>query len=304
VNTPTLRPLSVGEVLDVGLKIWWRNLWTLFRIVVLIVLPVQVVVALVNISVPASGSGSFAAAVGGRLSAQLLAWVASTLATAACFKAIADAYLGELSSWKTSLMFATRRAPAVLWVTLLSLLGEIGGVLLLVIPGIYLAVAWAVSVPALLLEDVRGRRALGRSRDLVSGRWWPVFGVIVLGTILAGIVSGGLGAVLGAVSLAGSGRNSWSGFLASIVIGTLSKAISTPLTAAFLTVMYVDLRVRKEGFDLQLLAERLGLAPPSTGLRAPSFPPVERGTSFEGEQPPFWPPPPGWRPTGRTPDSP
>ena len=68
--------------------------------------------------------------------------------------------------------------------------------------------------------------------------------------------------------------------------------------AAVITVLYVDLRVRKEGFDLQLLAERVGLAARPAGAPlvrpAPAAPPAPAETD---EQPPYWPPPPGWRPS-------
>jgi hypothetical protein len=48
VNVPQLRVLGVGEMLDVALKIYWRNGWTLFRLVFLIVAPVSVLTALVT----------------------------------------------------------------------------------------------------------------------------------------------------------------------------------------------------------------------------------------------------------------
>lgn len=49
---------------------------------------------------------------------------------------------------------------------------------------------------------------------------------------------------------------------------------SAPLQAAVLTVIYFDLRVRKEGFDLQLLAERMESTDPgSTGQTGPGQPP-------------------------------
>jgi hypothetical protein len=68
--------------------------------------------------------------------------------------------------------------------------------------------------------------------------------------------------------------------------------IATPAAAAFITVLYIDLRVRKEGFDLLLLARRLGVE------RAPGEapPPFLPELPSPGSQPPFWPPPPGWVP--------
>jgi hypothetical protein len=68
--------------------------------------------------------------------------------------------------------------------------------------------------------------------------------------------------------------------------------IATPAAAAFITVLYIDLRVRKEGFDLLLLARRLGVER-APGQGPPSFLPEAPPT---GGQPPFWPPPPGWTP--------
>jgi hypothetical protein len=56
-------------------------------------------------------------------------------------------------------------------------------------------------------------------------------------------------------------------------------------------VLYYDLRVRKEGYDLELLAEQLGI-PPS------AMPAAAAGPEAVGNVggPPFWPPPPGWKP--------
>ncbi len=68
--------------------------------------------------------------------------------------------------------------------------------------------------------------------------------------------------------------------------------LATPAAAAFITVLYIDLRVRKEGFDLLLLARRLGVER-APGQEPPSFLPEPAPV---GSQPPFWPPPPGWKP--------
>ncbi len=119
--------------------------------------------------------------------------------------------------------------------------------------------------------------------------------VLILMTILISIVQAiFIGLLAGVVSVS---DNEIARAVADAVGQTAASALTTPLSAAVLTVLYFDLRVRKEGFDLELLAERVGLAePPEGGLRpAPPVAPPPRPT-FEGEQPPYWPPPPGWRP--------
>jgi hypothetical protein len=70
--------------------------------------------------------------------------------------------------------------------------------------------------------------------------------------------------------------------------------LTTPAVAAFAIVLYIDLRVRKEGFDLYLLAQRLGVEPTEAGAQA--LLPPQPAVYADGEQPPFWPPPPGWKP--------
>jgi hypothetical protein len=89
----------------------------------------------------------------------------------------------------------------------------------------------------------------------VRGRWWPVFGVLVVGVILAGVITAGLAAVS---ALVVSGESDSAGrIVADGLAGLVASAITTPLTAAFTVVLYFDLRVRKEGFDLELLADHL-----------------------------------------------
>jgi hypothetical protein len=302
VQAPELRPLSIGEILDVAIKIYLRNAWTLFRVVLFVVAPVEIVSALIQASAAANDSDTTTltshdlaltlSAVG---AAAVLGIVANTVATGASFKAVADAYLGEQPTWRSSLRFAFARLHSILWITLLGGIATVVGLVFCIIPGVYLWIAFAVAVPVLLTEGVKGTGALGRSRALVSGRWWGTFGVVLIGSILAGVVSGAIGAiarVAGGTTDAGS----VAGFLVNSVSGTLGSMVSTPFTAAFVTVLYFDLRVRKEGFDLQLLAERIGLtAPPEGGYRpAPGAAPPPRPVGDAA--PPYWPPPPGWTP--------
>jgi hypothetical protein len=301
VQAPELRPLSIGEILDVAIKIYLRNAWTLFRVVLVVVAPVEIVSALIQASAATNDDTStlsshdvtlYLSALG---ATTVLGLLANTVATGASFKAVADAYLGEQPAWRSSLRFAFARLHSILWVTILGGIATVIGFVFCLFPGFYLWIAFAVAVPVLLTEGVKGTSALGRSRALVRGRWWGTFGVVLLGTILAGVVSAAIAAVAG-IAGGTTDAGSVAGFLVNSVSGTLGSMISTPFTAAFVSVLYFDLRVRKEAFDLQLLAERIGLtAPPEGGYRpAPGAAPAPRPTG--GAAPPYWPPPPGWTP--------
>jgi hypothetical protein len=350
VQAAQLTPLGVGEILDVAVKIYWRNAIPLFKLVFLVVAPVQALSVLIFASAlpesaivgpnpdllqpqplqptpqePLFDLSELWAFGAGLLVLVVLGIIAGAVSTAACYKAIAEAYLESLPEWKASLRFAISRFASVVLVTVLTGLlvlapfvavglviaavvvsGLEGGVLIATIvvftlgavaAAVWLYISVQVSVPALLTEELRGRRALRRSAALVRGRWWQAFVVIVLGALLAAIVSGAITGLLTAVTLTDIGDSVVANLILNAIGSTIATVLTTPFTAAVITVLYFDLRVRKEGFDLELLAQRIGVDPPGG---SPSFLPRTRPSSG-GAQPPYWPPPPGWRPSSEDP---
>ena len=312
MSVPVLRPLGIGEILDVAIKITTRHWWTLVRIVVVVVVPLQLLAAAIDLSasegvVTTGGqtgfdeSGEFDSDqlwtfVAAAIVAFALTLLAQTIATGACFKAVADAYLGREPSWRRSLTETFRRLHSIVWVSVLTYVLAVLAAIACLLPGIWLYIAWTVAVPALLTEDVRGLQALRRSFGLVRNFWWRTFALVVLGTMLASIVGLALGGALGALTLGFEGDAAV--ILANLIASVLAGVVATPFVAAMIVVLYIDLRVRKEGFDLALLAERFG-EPGAVGVPLPPAPAAASfGTATGGSQPPYWPPPPGWRPDG------
>ena len=304
-----LRPLGVGEILDVAIKIYRSRFGDLVKAVSVVLGPVFVLAAAIRLSLPTEDTflestqpgatpefeaEEFWAFLAGTVLIAILAFIAGQVATGACFKAVGGAYFDERPDWRESLRFARSRLGSLLWLSFLLPLLLVPATLACIAPGVYLYVAWAVATPVLLLEDVRGRRALKRSRGLVTGRWWPTLGLLVLTAILTGLVQAVfVGLAAGVVSVS---DNEVARAVADAVGQTASSALVTPLSAAVTTVLYFDLRVRKEGFDLELLAHRLGVEPgtAAAGEISERAPPAVRSD----DEPPFWPPPPGWRPGG------
>lgn len=276
---PALRPLDIGEILDVGFKIYVRHFGLLMKTVALVVVPVQIVGGLIllgTVEDPQVITGEYEFDTGndkadttGSIASGLVTFLggglAQILATAACVKAISDVYLQQSPSAGESLRFAGRRFPALLWLTILQGTLLIFAFLALVGPGIWLTVAWIVAFPALLLEGFRGRKALGRSFRLVRNRWWPTFGVILLAYLLAAAVQLVSGAILGGLSLTDLGDSLLGIVAATTAANAVAALIATPFTAAIVVLVYFDLRVRKEGLDIALLAERIGVPAPAEG---------------------------------------
>ncbi len=118
-----------------------------------------------------------------------LFWVQGALATAVedIRDGRADLSLGETFS---------RVRPQLGSIVVAGVLAGIGvfvGLLLLIVPGLVLMTWWVLIIPVVALERTSAGEAFGRSRALVRGYGWNVFGVIVL-TILLLL---GFGIVLG-----------------------------------------------------------------------------------------------------------
>jgi hypothetical protein len=302
VDASELRPLRVGEILDAGIKITTKRFAALAKIVAVVTIPIQVISAFVSLSTTSddafstntSTTGEIDSEVwtqlAGNLVVSLLGLLATLIALAACTRIVAGAYFGEHADWRGSLAYAGRRLPSLLWLGLLYVVMVALGTIGCIIPGIWLAVAYALSIPALLIEDARGTNALRRSFRLVRKRWWPTFGVLLLGFILINIVQATLSLPLLALLLAGDGDPNVVVFVvAATITGTIATVLTTPFLVAMLVVVYVDLRVRKEGLDLQLLAQRVGAPAPPAGS-APAW--ATTGTVPGAAPPPGWSPPP------------
>ena len=167
-SVPVLRPLGVGEILDMALAVYRRHaaaLWRLVAVVVALPAALNGALAVAEHQVRDS-NGSSGSLLVLLLLVQVVSLLASFLATAAAYRLVADAYLGRAVDPAASMRFGLRRVGSVIWVSLLAGLGIFVGLLLLIVPGVYLAVAWSVAIPVLLGENLRGRAALRRSRAL------------------------------------------------------------------------------------------------------------------------------------------
>lgn len=310
MDASALRPLGIGETLDMAIKLYQARFGTLAKAVAVVVTPVYVFTALVQLSLPSDDEfadsttvdpttgdfdfGEFWTFFAGLALTVLAGYLASQLATAASFKIVSGTYLGEDPDWRASLGFAFSRLRSLIWLSIVFYVLVGLAFLVFVIPGIYFYAAWTVAVPVLLLEDIRGRKALKRSRQLVRGRWWQVAVVILLANILTSIVGGTLSGVL--IGVSGAAGSEVVDAVAEVLGSTVGAIITTPFAAAVIMVVYFDLRVRKEGFDLELLAHQVGVEP--SGIDAHTLPPPPPPPPPSGPgEPPFWPPPPGWRPS-------
>ena len=141
------------------------------------------------------------------------------------------------------------------------------GFALLIVPGLIvltLVIFWSVAAQAAVIEGYKPIGALRRSFGLVRGNWWRTFAV----WILIGLVAFGLGIVLGLLAIPITLIDEPGGVLwraANAIVGLLGSAIIAPISAIAGALIYLNLRGRKEDYDLNALSEQVGITPPGDG---------------------------------------
>ena len=263
--TPQLRPLSIGETLDAGFRLLRARFGTLLVCVLVPMVPLSIISTIivastddqafdVNATATTSDDG---AAIAGTLIGALIQGAAAALAVAACFRVISSAYLGERAEAGPSLRYGlSRLLPLMVAYIVLAIV--LGVSALLVLLPIFLGVKWSLTFAAIVAERAGPFRAMGRSWELTRGHWWRVFGTLLVVALIALVLYVAVVAGLGGAIATSDDMSEFTYATLTTALTVILFAILYPLVASIITVIYYDLRVRNEGFDLQLLAQGVG----------------------------------------------
>lgn len=172
--------------------------------------------------------------------ASLLEAMAVLVVVGLAWRTLSAAVAGGHAGWWESLRAAGPRLGSLLSLALLMILGLLAAACLLLVPAIWLGVAWAVAVPALMAEGHRGGAALARSYELVRGRWWRTLGALLLVALLGAVVATGATLLLGVFVPADGPAGLALGM--SAAGAALGALLTTPIQAALVAVVFIDLR--------------------------------------------------------------
>lgn len=215
-----------------------REAWTLYSAQWRRLLPIGFVVYVV-VAVAAVLLEALLADWAAGLLAALIGTVGAFWLQGALTEAVDDVREGraEVSISKTFAHAWPRSGPIIV----ASLLAGVAiglGLILLIVPGLVLMTWWALIVPVIVLENAGGRESLGRSRELVRGYAWNVFGIIVVTIVV--LIAASIPIVLALSPLEAWVRT----LVAPLVGGTLVA----PFVAVTWTLLYYRLRdARREG---------------------------------------------------------
>lgn len=130
---------------------------------------------------------------------------------------------------------------------LITAIGIVFGSILLIVPGLYLLTIWAVTAPVIVVERRGVFEALGRSRQLVRGNGWPVFGAILVAVLIGILVTVVFTLIAEAIA---------EGPIVEIVFYVLSSTATAPIEALVASVLYFRLRGIEEAQPSAAVAEQ------------------------------------------------
>ncbi len=173
----------------------------------------------------------------------VLGILTQSLASGAVMHGVVQDLRGRTFSVDDSLRTLWRHLMPMLGVAICTTLLIVMGMLLLLVPGIILACAYFVSTPVCIAEQAGVFASMSRSGFLTRGYRWPVFGMLLL------LYVAGLG-LNGIVSFATEPMGAAASLIFDQALAVVVGAFEGVLTG----VVYYDLRVAKEGIDIDKIA--------------------------------------------------
>jgi len=258
-----LRPLNTGELLDRTFSLY-RTHFSLF--VGIAALPHLVLLADQLLGVAVRGDLQHWSAI-----AMTFFWGMGTIvvtilvaaaAQAATVMAVSQVHLDRPAGVMDSFSRVRDRIPTVLGLSIVMGLGIGLGLVLLIVPGIILALMWSLAVPVAVLENKGVGESMTRSSQLTKGNRGRIFVIWLLFFALTIAVTLLLQwpITLAAAALAGAENTArvlvWTQ-VTSAVVSFITQCLVSPLATIAFALVYYDERVRKEAFDLQWMMTTL-----------------------------------------------
>ena len=280
MTSASLQPMSFVDILD-GMFMLYRQHFRLFFAIVAVYIVIGLGLDLISVS--AATGGSVAAATGGTLITSIViavftgigSLIVSFLVVAGLAYASALVYLDRDITAQNALQQAWRRFFSLLGSAILWGLVVVGlFVTIIGIPfAIYFSVRWGLYTLPVLFEETTARNALRRSTALVRGTWWRVFGIMLAVSVIAFMISfilevsfGFILTLIGVAEVEGATlwdkirrlfipmphEVGWFPYAIRRFVSVAIAGLAMPIGIIGSALLYFDLRIRKEAFDIEM----------------------------------------------------
>jgi len=273
-------PMTVGQILDRAFRLYRRNFIRFIAIVAVIQVPMfllSLVVGRMGLTQaqemattsegPATGVSLMLV-----LAGSLLTMFSTSLCNGALLKSISGTYLGQDVTVGGAYRFVLPKLLALVGASIVVTLVVGVGFILLIVPGVIFALMYILTSQVIVLEGRGVFKGMTRSKQLGSGNKGKIFLLWLLVTIVAVIVQGLFEAAAGLFT----GRlEPGSAMMVKQLFNLTGQTLVMPIYAGAFILLYYDLRIRKEGFDLEMLARSLGAAQTAETVSDAGEPPAE-----------------------------
>jgi hypothetical protein len=255
-NLPRFEAMTTGVLLDRAFRLYTSNFSLMLGITAAAYVPFYLIMVIiesrvgVNVQAPSGGLSTLLFQIVFMI---LWASIAFPIASGAATYAISERYLGNEVTIGEALRLALSRFWTLSIAQITATIRVLFGFLLLIIPGILWMLSYALIVPAVLIEGQNATPSLRRSRDLVKGQRGKVFCVMFIINVLQGLLALGVSMISGMIFNSDSG----SGAVLNSAMNNLLSIFLTPLGIVATILLYYDMRIRKEGFDLEMLSRAI-----------------------------------------------
>lgn len=287
-----MEPADVGGLLDRVFKMYLGNFAQMVGTLAIVYVPYVALTMFWQRVLMHEGSlGGMAL---GLLAMLVWTFVFMPLGTGATTYAVSERYLGRRISIGQSYSRASGRLLTIVGSGFLVGLVVTLGFVLFCVPGVLFMLSYAVVIPVVVLDGLGVTASMDRSKSLAEGHRGRVFLVLLVLWLLYGILM--IGSVFASIMVVGPMQPGQSPPLILEVVQNIIALLATPLFTIAAVILYYDLRVRKEGFDLEMLSRALSPTPaiplggtwqPPTG--APQPPPWAPEPTLGPPQPPQGP---------------
>lgn len=226
---------DAGDLLATTLALFARHALLFLSVTLLVVAPVVILVNGVWAGGFADGGGA-AVATAPAIATTALLFLMPVLVTALHVTIVQDLGEGRVPTGAQALRSAAPRFLHAIAALVVYLLLFFGGILLLIVPGIWVLVAGYFVAQVAVMEGRGPFNAFRRSSELVEDRWWSTAGTLLLGWVLLTIASYPVARAINAID---------SGVV-YIALYVLLQVLTLSLSALFGTLLYFSLRARKE----------------------------------------------------------
>lgn len=249
---PLLRPMEIGELLDEAFDLYKKNFRLFFGIAVLVSVPFSVLSLLF-------------------LNDISRAWamrIANDFASLVSFSALVRAALSRRLARPITILGAYRQILArVPWVFAGAIIYGLAfsvGLVLFVFPGIVVAL-WGglLLLPVILTENRGWSGVVKRPRQLAEGNLWRLFfaglGLLLIWLIVMGVLAGFLALVVATVGFDPTRTVGLTSGVGRVMLGAYVLAAAVvqsawiPILTTTQALIYLDLRIRREAYDVELL---------------------------------------------------